>query len=116
MFHSCMEIIKWATIIALGVLGAGLFIALIIGAVFFDVEVASVASWFIGAVGIIFVLGLICALFAAIVWFLISKPYVGGIFVAALLAVFLGLVIMWLVEKPAIDLGTYLDPIFSFFK
>ena len=34
----------------LAILGAGLFSAMIIAVVFFDIEVASVASWFMGSV------------------------------------------------------------------
>ena len=112
-----LTVIKKILAFGLAVLGGALFVTLILGAIFFDVEASYVASWFIGVILIFFVLLFIYALLAFIGWFLFTRPlYPGAVFVLALLAVFLGLIILWLVNKPAVDLGTYLDPIFSFLK
>lgn len=111
-----LSVIKFILFLGLIVLGGALFVALILGGLFFDVEASYVASWFIGVILIVFVLLFIYALFAFIGWFLFTRPFPGAFLVVALLAVFLGLIILWLVKKPAVDLGTYLDPIFSFLK
>ena len=119
-FYNGLGKIKWAVTAALIAVGGGLFIAMIIGALCFDIEAISVAPWFTGSVLIVFVLGFICALIFAILCaifeFFARKPWPALFFIGALLLVFIGIIILWLVKKPAIDLGTYLAPIFSFLK
>ena len=120
MFETGMEKINKIVGGILAILGVGLLIALIIAVVFFDIEVASVAPWFMGSVGIIFAIGFICALvfglILAVYYFFAKEPWPALVFIGAILLVFIGLIIMWAVKEPVIDLGAYLDPIFSFLK
>ena len=115
-FFNFWKVMKWILAGALAIVSIVLTLALILGGLFFDVDASVVAPWFIGVIGIIFVLMFVVAVVSFICWFLGSRPYVIAILPVALILVFLGIIILWLIKKPMVDLGTYLQPIFSFLK
>ena len=98
------------------IVGLVLTITLIVGGVFFDVDAYHVAPWIFGTVLVIAALLFIIVMVAFIGWFLLPHPYMLGIVIAASVLVFLGTIFMWLIEQPAMDLGTYLQPLFAFMK
>ena len=114
--YKFFKIFRYIAAATVAVVGVVLTITLIVGGVFFDVDAYHIAPWIFGTVLVIAALLFIIALVAFIGWFLLPHPYMLGIVIAASVLVFLGTIFMWLIESPAMDLGTYLQPLFSFMK
>ena len=105
--------LPWVMIALAAILG----LAIVIGGLFFNLDAALVMSWFGFIVIFVFALIFLYVVFSFIGWFLFSCPYVIA-YVAGAFVVILALAFIFikLVGGPVIDIGSMLEPIFSFLK
>jgi hypothetical protein len=98
-------------------LAAILSLAIIIGGLFFNLDVASIMSCFGFVVILVFAIVFLYLVIAFIGWFLFSPPFV-ILFVAGAFAVIfvVAFIFIKLVGGPVVDIGSVLEPIFAFMK
>ena len=110
---SVKKILPWVMVALAVILG----LTIVFGGLFFDLDVSLVMSWFGFVILIVFALAFIYVVLAFIGWFLFSPPYViafvAGAFVIVLLV---AVIFIKAVGGPVIDIGSILQPIFSFIK
>ena len=112
-----LDALKRALPVVLVVLAAVLVLAIVIGGLFFNLEIAQILSWFCFIIMLVFALAFIYAVVSFIGWFLFSSPYVAAFVAGAVVVILLAaLIFIKLVGGPVVDLESMLEPIFSFLK
>ena len=107
---------KWLARVML-TLAIVLGLTLVVGGLAFNLDVPTVAAWFVVVIVAIFALVFLYALITFIFWFLFGKPCP---FLLCILGVAIVIGVTYLVAKilggPVFDIGTLLDPVFAFMK